>query len=218
MKLMEVCIGELREIEWQGKTLVTGIFKTPVQERVYVERNGLRGDHIGNLKVHGGEEKAVYGYGYQAYSTWKQKISEELPHLKPTWTPGIFGENLLFDYLDEKELFLGDVFKIGETCCLQVSEPRFPCSKLGMRFQEPKIIPLFLESRLSGSYFRVLKEGWIQRGDAIALISQEKIKVSIKEIVDFYVTKKMEPERAEEILSIKSLGPSWREMVLKQQY
>ncbi len=211
MKLLNICVGKPKEVEWQGKFISSGIWKEPIQGPVKASRTGLEGDGQADLNVHGGIEKAVYAYSFHNYNWWQKTIDKEIPnHKEGKLKPGAFGENLVVDKFDEKQIFIGDVFQVGEAQ-LEVSEPRFPCFKLGIKFGEPKIIKLFLESELSGIYFRVLKEGVLQAGDKLKLIKSEAVKVSIHEMVSFYRTKDMAPARAAEILKLKSLGPRWRE-------
>jgi MOSC domain-containing protein YiiM len=128
MKLLAVNVGGPREVEWRGQRVRTSIFKTPVSGRVRVGRLNIEGDRQSDLSVHGGPEKAVYGYPAEHYAFWRR----ELLDAELGW--GAFGENLTTEGLLEDEVCIGDRYRIG-TVELVVTQPRTPCYKLGIRFR-----------------------------------------------------------------------------------
>jgi MOSC domain-containing protein YiiM len=166
----------------------TGIFKTPVTGPVRVRAN-LDGDRQANLSVHGGRKAAVYLYPSEHYSFWQQALGQPL-----AW--GAFGENLTVAGLDEAAISIGDQLGIG-TAVLEVTQPRLPCFKLAGKFQRDDIIKRFLDSRKTGFYARVLKEGALQAGDPIAMLKQESQHVTIRELTDLYLTRQPERSRLE---------------------
>jgi len=205
MKLLSINVGKPQKFIWQEKEVMTSIFKKPTQGACHVNKTNLDGDQQSDLKVHGGIDKAVYAYSYDTYSWWKQELNQ------PNLEYGAFGENLTVDFLDETKIFVGDIFKVG-SCILQVTQPRVPCFKLEIKFQNSKIIEKFINFRRSGIYFRVLQEGNIQIEDTFALISSEKIKASVSEIFLYYANiNQIKKERAAEIAQIESLSPKWKE-------
>src|SRR2546422_5997444 len=117
--LPEVC-------DWGGRRVTTGIFKEPVAGRIPVRSLGLVGDGQADLSVHGGPAKAVYAYPSEHYPFWRQEL--ERPDL--TW--GAFGENLTTEGLAERTLRIGTELRVG-SALLEVTEPRLPCYKLGIR-------------------------------------------------------------------------------------
>jgi MOSC domain-containing protein YiiM len=180
MKLISVCVGEPREVDWKGKPVSTGIFKQPVDGRVMMRSLNLDGDRQADLTVHGGVEKAVYAYPMEHYPYWRQEFPEEaLP-----W--GAFGENLTVEGLLESEVNIGDRFRIG-TAEVMVTQPRFPCFKLNLKFGRDDMVKRFLNSRLSGIYFSVVQEGDVGAGDAIALVSRDENNITVADIVKIYV-------------------------------
>ena len=203
MKLLSIQIGKPREVQWAGKTVSTGIFKDPVEGQVFVGKLNLEGDGQADLKVHGGIDKAVYGYGADAYQWWKVKLG------RADLSPGAFGENLTFSQLDENAIHIGDVFSLGG-CHLQVVQPRQPCFKLGIRFGDMEILKTFLASDRPGIYFRVLKEGFIRAGDELRLIEQEKQAVPLMALYRFYKNRNLDQPTIRKILTIKNLNSSWR--------
>ncbi len=180
MKLISVCVGLPREVIWKGKSITTGIFKHPVTGRVMMRSLNLDGDQQADLTVHGGGEKAVYAYPSEHYAYWRQELpDEELP-----W--GAFGENLTVEGLLETTVNIGDRFRIG-TAEVMVTQPRFPCFKLNLKFERDDMVKRFMHSRLSGIYFSVVQEGEIGAGDAIELVSRDENNVTVADIVQIYV-------------------------------
>jgi len=147
-------------VQWRGKTVTTSIFKAPVTGRVRVSRLNLAGDEQSDLTVHGGVDKAVYVYPSEHYPYWR----EQLPDFPLPW--GAFGENFTTDGLSEKDIHIGDRLRIG-TAEFEVTQPRMPCFKLGIRFDRADMVKRFLRSGRSGFYLRVLKEGDVSAGDSI---------------------------------------------------
>lgn len=180
MKLISVCVGLPREVNWKGKPVGTSIFKQPVEGRVRMQSLNLIGDRQADLTVHGGAEKAVYAYPMEHYAYWRQELPDEsLP-----W--GAFGENLTVEGLLESEVNIGDRFRIG-TAEVMATQPRFPCFKLNLKFGRDDMVKRFLNSRLSGIYFSVVKEGEVVAGDAISLASRDENNVTVADIVQIYV-------------------------------
>ncbi len=164
MKIIATCIGERREVDWQGEKITTGIFKSPVDISVFLDIENIRGDAVCNREVHGGVDQAVYGYSLKHYEYWKKRY----PDLE--WDFGMFGENLTIDDLEETKIHVGDTYKVGEVI-LEVTKPREPCHKLAMKFNSRKILRQFLRASKSGIYFKVLQTGFVKTGDEF-----EKIK------------------------------------------
>ncbi|MBX9253532.1 MOSC domain-containing protein [Desmonostoc muscorum CCALA 125] len=180
MKLISVCVGLPREVSWKKKSVTTSIFKQPVNGRVMLRSLNLDGDRQADLTVHGGAEKAVYAYPMEHYAYWRQQLpDEDLP-----W--GAFGENLTIEGLSETQVNIGDRFSIG-TAVVMVTQPRFPCFKLNLKFGRDDMVKRFLNSRLSGIYFSVVLEGEIGVGDEIKLVSRDENNVTVADIVQIYV-------------------------------
>lgn len=180
MKLISVCVGLPREVIWKGKPVTTGIFKQPVSDRVLMQTLNLEGDRQADLTVHGGVDKAIYAYPAEHYAYWRQ----ELPDQELPW--GAFGENLTIEGLLETSVNIGDCFRIG-TAEVMVTQPRFPCFKLNLKFGRDDMVKRFLNSYLSGIYFSVLREGEIGAGDAIELVKRDENNVTVADIVKIYV-------------------------------
>jgi MOSC domain-containing protein YiiM len=181
MRILSINVGLPREVEWKGKTVTTGIFKEPVQGRIALRTLNLDGDRQADLRVHGGTRKAVYVYPSQHYADWRR----ELPGRALPW--GMFGENLTSEGLVERDVHIGDVLRIGSAELL-VTQPRMPCFKLGLKFGDDEIIRLFHQSRRSGFYLAVKKEGELGAGDAIEILKRDPRSVSIADFYQIYAT------------------------------
>jgi MOSC domain-containing protein YiiM len=141
--------------------------KRPIAGRVMVERLGLAGDQQADVRVHGGPDKAIYCYPIEHYGKWLA----ERPSAQSLLIPGGFGENLTTRGLDENQICIGDVLRIGGVTA-QVTEPRQPCFKLGLRFANMQMLRAMLRSGLSGWYLRVLEPGLVEAGALITIIDR----------------------------------------------
>jgi len=187
-------------IEFQGKQVPTGIYKYPVDSPLHLGEEVVKDDIVANRKVHGGIYKAVYAFSSDDYSYW-QELYPELD-----WQWGMFGENLTMDTLDEGLLYIGDRYRLGE-CILRVTQPREPCFKLGVRFEDQDILEKFVAHSRPGAYFSVEKTGHVGRGDQLELLSSHPVKVSIKEVVDAYYTRPPKEELLERLQAHGALPP-----------
>lgn len=176
MRVLSVNVGEPREVQWRGKTVLTGIFKSPVQGRVVARKHNLDGDRQADLSVHGGIYKAIYLYPSEHYAYWR----DALPDAELSW--GNFGENLTTEGLLEEEVRIGDRFRIGSVEVV-VSQPRLPCYKLGVRFGRLDMEKRFLKSGHVGFYFSVAEEGDVAAGDTISLLERNEGGMTVAEIV-----------------------------------
>jgi len=189
MKLISLNVGLPREVPWHKTMVTTGIFKQPVSGRLALRRRNLDGDRQADLKAHGGEYKAVYGYPLEHYAYWKNELpGGDLPF-------GVFGENFTTEGLLEDSVHLGDRFAIGSAEVV-ATQPRLPCYKLGLRFQSDDMVKRFLASARTGFYLAVTREGEVGAGDEIQLLSRDPHAVPISEITRLYVTLHAAPGEA----------------------
>lgn len=200
MKTISINIGKTQKIEWKGKEYTSAIFKKPIDRKVKVTTLGLVGDEQANLKVHGGEEKAVYAYVADNYSFWRKEFpNQELPY-------GMFGENLTIEGWKDAETLtkIGDTFQIGSTILMAV-QPRLPCAKLGMKFKNPIILKKFIQARKWGIYFKVVQEGEINIGDPLQLIKASEYDLTIDDLGGLMAINKYDYEKIEKALEIPYL-------------
>lgn len=204
MKLLSVNVSQPKDVACDGKMVRTGIFKEPVEGRVWLRKLGLDGDGHGDLAVHGGVDKAVYAYAIEHYEYWKRELGrDKLPF-------GQFGENFTVEGLLEEEVHVGDVLQIGGTQ-VQATQPRVPCFKLGLKMGLATFPKLFLASERSGFYLRVIEEGDIGAGDSIERIRLDPARLSIKEVHHLYYFDNSNRQEVKRVLDVTALSESWRE-------
>jgi MOSC domain-containing protein YiiM len=206
MKLVSVNVGTPQVVTWHERKVETGIFKQPVAGRVVVRKLNLAGDRQADLRVHGGEYKAVYCYPVEHYQFWNKELARELSF-------GMFGENFTTEGLLEDSTHLGDRFAMG-TAEVVVTQPRQPCYKLGVKFESDEMVKRFLKSGRSGFYLAVAREGEVGAGDEIRSVARDANAVSIAEINRLYVAKKYGDEEVaivERALRVAALPESWKE-------
>ncbi|MBK5209153.1 MAG: MOSC domain-containing protein [Flavobacteriaceae bacterium] len=177
MKVISVNIGERKVLNYKGKIVETGIFKCPVNHPVFLGAEEVENDAVIDRRYHGGIDKAVYGYSQNHYAYWKGLY----PNLD--WNYGMLGENLTISNLEETQIFVGNTYKLGEAL-LEVTKPREPCYKLGIRFGTQEILKQFWNSTKSGIYFKVLQTGKVNVGDELILVSQPKNSQTIAEVYE----------------------------------
>lgn len=169
MKVISTNIAKPTTIIWNGKKLKTGIYKTPTSTPIYLGKDAVKGDEVSDRRVHGGTYKACYLFSANQYDYWQNLY----PDLE--WNYGMFGENLTVEGLDETKLFIGDIYKIGKAL-VQITQPREPCFKFGLKFGSQLVLKQFINHGFSGTYVSVLKEGIVTKGDTFQLVNQaEKI-------------------------------------------
>jgi MOSC domain-containing protein YiiM len=208
MKIETICVGKPVTVEFNGREVTTAIFKYPVRGPVKLNALNLDGDGQADLNVHGGIDKALYGYAKDAYKSWqKTRPQDDFPD-------GAMGENLTFSSLPEENLFIGDTFALGEAI-VQVVQPRFPCMKLAVKFEDLEILKEFMALKRPGVYFKVLKPGMLKEGDELKLLSQENSRLSVLELFEIQAGKALDKERKKEILTISALPESWKARLQK---
>jgi MOSC domain-containing protein YiiM len=209
MKLISVNVGLPREIDVNGKTVRTSIWKDPVQGRVHVSTLNLDGDQQSDLTVHGGVDKAVYLYPSEHYAYWRG----ELPEAELPW--GAFGENFSTKGILEDQIRIGDRLRVGSAEFI-VTQPRMPCYKLGIRFNRRDIVKRFLASKRTGFYLAVLREGEVGEGDEIDFIAKQESGVTITEIVNLYSTDAHNQELLRRAIEVPALPQSWKDYLRKR--
>lgn len=203
MKIISLNVGLPREIIYRGRSIVTGIFKDPVEGRVFARRLNLDGDRQADLRVHGGADKAVYLYPAEHYEHWRK----QMPGADLGW--GAFGENFSAEGLGE-DARIGDRFRIG-SALFMVTQPRMPCYKLAAKFDSDDLIKRFLKSRLTGFYLSVIEEGEVGAGDQIEPAGRGKSDVTVRDIADLYANKTRDADQLRRAAAVEELPASWRD-------
>jgi MOSC domain-containing protein YiiM len=173
-RVKSVNIGHPRTVTYDRTQEQTSIWKEPVDGPVPV-----RGVHVGDdvqsdPSVHGGPDKAVYSYAVQDYAYWSGVLDRQL-------APGTFGENLTISGVDVSEAVVGERWRVG-SAELQVTEPRLPCFKLGIRMADARFPKRFGRKALFGAYLRILGEGTVEVGDEVRLLDRPAHGVTVQEM------------------------------------
>lgn len=208
MRVETIAVGAPRSVPWQGVQVVTSIFKSPVAGPVMARGHNLEGDRQSDPEVHGGEFKSVYAYAAEHYDWWRARLGRALE-------PASFGENLTIDGLDEPDLCIGDVLRVGEAE-LEATLPRLPCFKLGLRFGDPLMVKAFTDSRRWGIYFRIAREGRIAPGDEVAVLRRDPARLPVYEIARVFVLDRGDADAMRRLAGHERLDPAWRDWFRKK--
>lgn len=182
MKIISTNIGKPTAFMWNGKEETTGIYKKPTGKPIYLTRNDVANDEISNRLNHGGFYKACYLFSSEQYPYWKGLY----PNLDWSW--GMFGENLTVSGFDERKIFLGDIYKVGEAL-VQVSQYREPCYKLGHKFGTPLVIKQFIQHGFGGTYLSILEEGYVNINDGFTLVERPKLSLTVFDLFNLVYAK-----------------------------
>jgi MOSC domain-containing protein YiiM len=190
------------------RTVTTAIWKSPVEGRVAVRGVNLDGDDQADRSVHGGPNKAVYAYAIEEIRAWEAELGRTLP-------PAAFGENLTTEGIDVSGALVGDRWRIGTTF-LEVVQPRLPCCKLALRFDDPRFVKRFAQMSRPGAYLRIIEEGELGAGDPIEvdLADRPAHEVSVRLIFDAILR---DPGLIPRALQAPQLLPSLRDWLTPRQ-
>jgi MOSC domain-containing protein YiiM len=157
--IVSVNVGGVRTVEWHGRAVDTGIWKEPVVGRVALHGVNLDGDRQADLRVHGGPDKAVYAYAAEDYEWWSEQLGRPIG-------AGTFGENLTVEGVELTDAVIGTGWRVG-SAVLEISQPRLPCFKLGLRMADAEFVERFEAAERFGAYLRIVEEGDVGAGDEI---------------------------------------------------
>ena len=195
--MLSVNVGAVRQVEWRGGLVATGIWKHPVAGRVALRGVNLAGDDQADRTVHGGPDKAVYAYAREDYDFWRDQAAMDTP-------AGLFGENLTTQGLDLSAALAGERWSVG-TALLEVAQPRLPCYKLGIRVGDERFLRRFLQAGRLGAYLRIVREGDVGAGDAVTVVSRPAHGVTLRDMSDALG----DPAKAEALRRVPALPPFW---------
>jgi MOSC domain-containing protein YiiM len=197
-RVLSVNVGRPAETVWHGRTVRSAIWKAPVTGPVHVRGVNLVGDAQADRKAHGGPDKALYAYGAEDLCWWSGQLGVELG-------PGSMGENLTTSDLDLSEAVVGERWEIGSVV-LQITQPRIPCYKLGIRMGDDGFPERFAGARRHRVFLRILAEGAFQAGDEIQVVDRPAHGLRAVDVAHIFYD---EHHRAGELLSVAELAESW---------
>jgi ferredoxin-NADP reductase/MOSC domain-containing protein YiiM/ferredoxin len=201
--IVSVNVGLPQDHAWQGRTVRTAVWKTPVTGRILARRLNLDGDGQGDLRGHGGEQRAIMVYQLDSYRYWARYLG------RSDLVPGNFGENLTVEGLADNEVCIGDHFRIGGAV-VEVSQPRDTCYRVGIRLNHPEIAALLVAHHRPGFYFRVIREGEIGAGDHVEKLSDGPERMTVAEIDDLLYSAEHKLESLRRAVRIPALSFDWQ--------
>ncbi len=201
--LLSVNVGMPQNVDWQGRTVFTSVWKNAVQGPRMVRRLNVDGDGQGDLAGHGGEHRAVFVYQIDSYHYWQRELGRD------DFTPGQFGENFTIDGLSDEAVCIGDRYRIGKAL-FEVSQPRVTCYRVGIRMNEPRMAALLVAHNRPGFYFRVVEEGEVEAGDEIVQVATGQERMSVSEVNALLYKPGHSHDQLERALRIPSLSAGWR--------
>lgn len=202
-------ISQPQEIVWRGKKVSTGIYKKPVNHPIHLGEEDVDNDHVIDRRYHGGIDKACYLFSENHYQFWRNKYPDLI------WNWGMFGENLTVNGLDEAEMMIGDIYNLGKAK-VQVTQPRQPCYKLGVRFGTQKMVKEFVSSGHSGVYVRVLEKGNVQKGDKLECLAKTENSLSVRDIFELLYADMSYVGEAKKAIRLVHLAESCRMDLIKR--
>jgi len=198
-KVLSVNVGTVREFEYGGRPARSAIWKSPAVGRITARGVNLAGDDQADRKAHGGPDKAVYAYAVEDARWWEQQIGRSFAH-------GEFGENLTTEGIEVNDSLVGERWEIGTTV-LEVSEPRIPCWRPGVRMNDPIFPRRFAGAMRPGAYLRIVVEGRVGAGDEIRVVERPGHGLTIRDVSRIYTRDRDEVER---LLAVPQVSESWR--------
>ncbi|MGO9589790.1 MAG: MOSC domain-containing protein [Candidatus Acidiferrales bacterium] len=202
-RLLSVNVGLPRDVAWNGKTVRTAVWKSPVTGRRMVRKLDIDGDAQGDLAGHGGEHRAVFVYQMDSYHYWERFLGRN------DFVPGQFGENFTVEGLSDDEVCIGDRYRIGGAI-FEVTQPRVTCYRVGIRMNEPRMPALLVAHHRPGFYFRVLQEGEVGAGDDIVRITDGPERISVADVDALLYLPGHSSEQLERVLQIPALSKGWQ--------
>ena len=198
MKVISTNIAKPTTFIWNGKEITTGIYKKPTDMPIYLGKTDVKGDTVSDRKVHGGEFKACYLFSADQYPYWQNLY----PHLE--WTYGMLGENLTVKGLDEHQLCVGDIYKLGNSL-VQITQPREPCFKFAHKFGDNTVLQQFITHGFSGTYVRVLEEGDVTINDKFQLVEHQPNGVTVFQLFELLYAENKNNKHINQLLNNNAL-------------
>ncbi len=202
-RLLSVNVGLPHDVTWNGKTVRTSVWKSPIDGRRMVRKLDIDGDAQADLTGHGGEHRAVFVYQMDSYHYWESFLG------RSDFTFGQFGENFTVEGLPDNAVCIGDRYRIG-SAEFEVTQPRVTCYRVGIRMNEPRMPALLVEHHRPGFYFRVLQEGEVGAGDDIVKIADGPERLTVADVDALLYLPGQSSEQLQRALRIPALSKGWQ--------
>lgn len=191
----------------EGREMMTAIRKVSVAE-AYLSKESFEGDGVADKKHHGGRDRAVCVYPFEHYALWEEQFGQRLP-------AATFGENLTVTQMLEADVFIGDVFQVGEAV-IQVTQGRVPCNTIDRRMDMAPLMKAMVKTGFTGYMCRVIEEGVIRRDSEIRLVERGKGEVSVLYANDVNFHQSRNAEAIRRVLEAQALAPEWQDWLTKK--
>ena len=199
-RVLSINVGRPREFDYRGRMARSAIWKSPVAGRIAARGVNLAGDDQADRAAHGGPDKALYAYASEDYRWWDKEIGRPLAFAE-------FGENLTTEGVDVNGAGIGERWEIG-TALFEVSEPRIPCWRLGVRMNDPRFVGRFTDSMRPGAYLRIVREGDVGAGDEIRIVERPGTDLTVRDVFRIYTRDRREAGR---LLEVPAMSEAWRQ-------
>jgi MOSC domain-containing protein YiiM len=198
-QVLAVSVGGARAFDFHGKPAKSAIWKTPVSGRVAARGVNLAGDDQADRGAHGGPDKAIYAYAVEDARWWESREGRPFAYAE-------FGENLTTEGIEVNDALVGERWAVGSTV-LEVSEPRVPCWRLGVRMNDPGFVRRFTEALRPGPYLRIVSGGDVGAGDEIRILSKPDHRLSVRDVFRIYTRDRDECGR---LLEVPQMSEAWK--------
>ncbi|MGU3496202.1 MOSC domain-containing protein [Xanthobacteraceae bacterium A53D] len=207
--LLALLTGQVRPLGARG--VPSGIVKTPTPGPVHLSATGFASDEQGDLRYHGGPEKAVHHYPFDHYAAWQQEIGAHALLAQP----GAFGENLSTSGLTEEQAAIGDVFALG-SAIIEISQGRQPCWKLNERFAVSGMARQVQVSGRTGWYYRVRQSGMVAPGDDLTLIDRHAPEWTVARVWRAFYVNALDYDELRLLAEHPLLAERWRTHAMRR--
>lgn len=205
-EIISLSVGKPKAFNWKGKNESSGIGKGKVTI-AELTKDGFVGDGVADLEHHGGPDRAVCVYSFEHYKQWEKEFNVKL-------SPPALGENLCVSDMLEKDVYIGDVYSLGNAV-VQVTQGRVPCSKISKFNDIDLFLKRIVETNYTGYFFKVLQEGTVTSEGKLELLERTQDKVSIFYANQIFLHDKKNRQGLKDLLEVNELAQVWRENVEK---
>lgn len=208
IELKNFSIGLPQKMKYgNDKEIDTGICKQTIEE-AFLTKDGFQGDGVADLRYHGGPDRAVCVYPYEHYLLWEKEFKNPLPS-------STFGENLTLTNMLEKDVCIGDIFRLGDAV-IQITQGRIPCSTITKRTNNPSLLKRMVQTGYTGYLCRVLEEGVVRKDSEITLLESHPKQVSILYGNEIYFHRTKDIEGIKKVLDVQELANEWQETLVNR--
>lgn len=209
-KITKVCLGKATQFVHNGDTIATGIFKSVCCDRVIIDEMGIVGDEQVDLRFHGGRDKGIYAYPEAHYDFWRTELGRN------QLEDAQFGENINVSNLDDESVVIGDRYRLG-TALVEVTQPRIPCFKLGIKLKDDTFPARFLAAGRLGFYLAVIEGGELKQGDGFNLLRRGESGITVADLWRITFTSANESGLVRRALNeLSYLDEGWRKRLRRR--